>query len=214
MQVKVIMLPMKDLQCISIDDTIGDAMKKINEHNLLTLPVVEGKVFKGVLSKQYTYEMFFCEYNCSKEEFLQLKVREMIKTKIATIDKDMQIEEAAALFISSKVRFLPITNDKNELEGIVTQQAVFKHYQKQFGSTEYDSFTVLCHDNKGTLKNIADVIAKGGGNIKNMVYIDTEVMGIQEIFFRVETDDFDHLLDVMKKNKLDVRYVKRSQKEN
>ena len=45
-----------------------------------------------------------------------------------------------------------------------------------------------------------------------MVYIDTEVMGIQEIFFRVETDDFERLLDVMKKNKLDVRYVKRAVK--
>ena len=212
MRVKVIMLPVKNLQCISINETIGEAMKKIDDYNLLTLPVVEDKVFKGVLSKQYTYEMFFKEYDCSKEEFLQLKVRELMKTTIESIDKEMQIEEAAALFITSKVRFLPITNEKGELEGIVTQQAVFKHYQKQFGSSEYDSFTVLCHDNKGTLKNIADVIAKGGANIKNMVYIDTEVMGIQEIFFRVETDDFERLLDVMKKNKLDVRYVKRAVK--
>ncbi len=213
MRVKVIMLPMKDLQCISIDETIGEAMKKIDAYNLLTLPVIEGKVFKGVLSKQYTYEMFFREYNCSKEEFLQLKVREMMKTKIDTISKEMQIEEAAALFITSKVRFLPITNEKGELEGIVTQQAVFKHYQKQFGSPKYDSFTILCHDNKGTLKNIAEVIAKGGGNIKNIVYIDTEVMGIQEMFFRVETDNFDYLLEIMKKNKLDVRHVKRAQKD-
>ena len=213
MRVKVIMLPMKNLQCISIDETIGEAMKKIDDYNLLTLPVVEGTVFKGVLSKQYTYEVFFKEYNCSKEEFLQLKVRELIKTKIDSIDKEMQIEEAAALFITSKVRFLPITNEKGELEGIVTQQAVFKHYQKQFGSPKYDSFTILCHDNKGTLKNIADVIAKGGANIKNLMFIDTEVMGIQEIFFRVETNNFDRLLDIMKKNKLDVRHVKRAVKE-
>ena len=207
MRVKVIMLPFKDIQCISIDETIGDAMQRIDEYKLLTLPVVEGKEFKGVLSKQFTYETFFREYNCSKEEFLQLKVRELIRTKINTISKEMQIEEAAALFISSKVRFLPITNEKGELEGIVTQQAVFKHYQKQFGSPKYDSFTVLCHDNKGTLANIAEIIAKGGANIKNIVYIDTEVMGIQEIFFRVETKDFDRLLNFMKKNKLDVRFV-------
>lgn len=211
MRVKVIMLPFKDIQCISIDETIGDAMKRIDDHGLLTLPVIEGKKFKGVLSKQYTYEMFFREYDCSKEEFLQLKVRELMRTTIDTINKELRIEEAAALFISSKVRFLPITNEKGELEGIVTQQAVFKHYQKQFGSPKYASFTVLCHDNKGTLANIAEVIAKGGANIKNIVYIDTEVMGIQEIFFRVETNDFERLLAVMKKNKLDVRHVTPSQ---
>ncbi len=208
MRVKVIMLPFKDLQCISIDETIGDAMKKIDDHGLLTLPVVEGTLFKGVLSKQYTYEMFFREYDCTREEFLQLKVREMMKTKIDTISSELRIEEAASLFISSKVRFLPITNEKGELEGIVTQQAVFKYYQKQFGSPKYDSFTILCHDDKGTLANISEVIAKGGANIKNIVYIDTEVMGIQEIFFRVETTDFEHLLTVMKKNKLDVRNIR------
>ena len=37
--------------------------------------------------------------------------------------------------------------------------------------SKYNSFTVLCHDRKGTLANISEIIAKGGANIKNIVYI-------------------------------------------
>ncbi len=39
--------------------------------------------------------------------------QEFMKTKIDTIGENTRIEEAAAMFITSKVRFIPITNDKN-----------------------------------------------------------------------------------------------------
>ena len=57
----------------------------------------------------------------------------MIKTPIDPIREDCTIEEAAAIFINSKIRFIPITDEDNQLIGIVTQQAIFKEYQKIFG---------------------------------------------------------------------------------
>ncbi|MSS64349.1 CBS domain-containing protein [Velocimicrobium porci] len=207
MRVKVIMMPLKEIQCISIDDTIGNAMKIIDEYHLLSMPVVDGKLFIGVLSKQHTYETYFKEYNCSKDEFLNLKVKEMMKSKIQTISKDMPIEEAAALFISSKVRFIPVTNEKGELEGIITQQAIFKQYQKLFG-TKYNSLTILCHDYKGALAKIAEVIEHAHGNIKNIVQVDTEVMGLQEVYIRIDAEDFSKVIKSLEKNKFDVRNIR------
>ncbi len=212
MRVKVIMMPLKDVKCISVDDTIGEAMKAIDEYRLLSMPVIDGTKFIGVLSKQHTYESYFKDYNCSKEEYFALKVKELMKSKIETVSKDMRIEEAAALFIASKVRFIPVTDDKGNLEGIITQQAIFKYYQKLFGSN-YNTLTILCHDYKGVFAKICDIIAKSGGSIKNIMNVDTEVMGIQEFFLRIDSDDFGKVVKELEKNKYDVRHVHYAKKD-
>lgn len=207
MRVKVIMMPLKNVQCISLEQTIGEAMELIDEHKLLSMPVVSGKKFIGVLSKQHTYESFFKDYNCTKEEFLKHPVSEMMKSKVDTVSKDTRIEDAAAQFISSKVRFIPVTDEKENLEGIITQQAIFKEYQKLFG-TKYNSITILCNDYKGVLSKMSEVIAKAGGNIKNFVQVDTEIMGLQEIHVSVEAENFKEVVTALEKNKFDIRDVK------
>lgn len=207
MRVKVIMMPLKKVQCISMDQTIGEAMKLIDEHKLLSMPVVDGKKFIGVLSKQHTYESFFKDYTCTKEEFLNHPVSEMMKSKVDTVSKDTRIEDAAAQFISSKVRFIPVTDEKGNLEGIITQQAIFKEYQKLFG-TKYNSVTIICNDYKGILSRMTEVVAKAGGNIKNLVQVDTEIMGLQEIHISIEAEDFKEVVAALEKNKFDVRDVK------
>ena len=126
MRVKAIMMPFSKLACISVENTVEETMKIIDEQGLLSLPVVDGQQFVGVLSKQFLFEEFFRNYTGTREEFAQRKVMEFMKTRIETIGENTRIEEAAAMFITSKVRFIPITNEQNKLLGIVTQQAVFK----------------------------------------------------------------------------------------
>ena len=204
MKVKVIMIPFRDLKVISINDTVGQAIDMIDENHLLSLPVVDGRKFIGVLSKQHVYETFFKEFEGTKVEFRAQNISVMMKTKITGISENMPIEEAAALFIETKFRFIPVVDEHTELIGIVTQQAIFKEYQKLFGST-YNTFTVYSFDYKGTLAKISELIAKAGGNIKNVVLINTEMLGLQEIFFRVETEDFPNIIKTLKKKGFDVR---------
>ena len=100
MRVRAIMIPVNELTCIQIEDSLKKAIEIIDKNNLLSLPVVKEKQFIGVLSKQYTYEYFFKEYTESKEEFLKQPVSMLMKSKVDSISENTQIEEAAALFIS------------------------------------------------------------------------------------------------------------------
>lgn len=204
MKVKTIMIPFPELKCVSVDNTLDEALKIIDDNQLFSMPVVDGKQFIGVLSKRYVYENFFKEFEGTKEEFLNKKVIELMKTRLETITVDKPIEEAALMFINSKVRFIPVTNDKGELVGILTQQAIFKQYQKIFGSKK-DTFVVITYDFKGVLARISDIIARHGGNIKNIVQIDTETIGLQEIFITVEGKEFDKVVKALIKNGYDVR---------
>ena len=89
MRVNTIMIPYGQLACIHVTDTVESAIKIINEHGLLSLPVVDDQEFVGVLSKQFLFESYF-EEGCSKQEFLEKKVREFMKSKIETIPSDLR----------------------------------------------------------------------------------------------------------------------------
>ncbi len=208
MRVKAIMMPFRQLACISVDNTVEEALRIIDEQRLLSLPVVnESQEFIGVLSKQYLFEQYFREFTGTKEEFNAEKVQGFMRTKIDTIGENTRIEEAAALFITSKARFIPITNDKNRLLGIVTQQAVFKEYQKIFGN-KHNSMAIYTYDIRGVLGKICEIVAKEGGDICNMMVIPTNVMDLAEIFLRVEAKDFDRVVRALEKRGYDVRDVK------
>lgn len=211
MRVKAIMIPFKELTCINLNDNLEKAMEVIDSNNLLSLPVVDGKKFIGVLSKQYTYEYFFKEYSKSKEEFLQNPVSLLMKSKIETVTEDMRIEEVAALFITAKVRFIPIVNQTGDLVGIVTQQAVFKQYQKMFGH-KHNSLVIYTYDYRGVAAKIMETVSKAGGDIRNLMMFHTEVMELVEIFMRIDTKDFDKVLKALEKQKFDVRDVKYAEK--
>lgn len=210
MRVRAIMLPFAKLNCISIDDTVEKAIAIIDEHELLSLPVVDGTEFIGVLSKQYVFEEFFRNGNCSREEFMQKKVQEFMKDKIDTVEKEMRIEEAAVRFIKSKVRFIPVTNEYNQLLGIVTQQAVFKQYQKLFGEA-HNSLVIYNYDTRGTLAKLTETIAKAGGNICNLLVMPTDVMDLVEIFLRIEAEDFERVIRALKKQGFDLRNIEYAQ---
>lgn len=211
MRVKTIMLTAEQTTCIRVKDTVENALTIIDEHGLLSLPVVDGKQFIGVLSKQYVYEEFF-KKNLKKEDFLKQCVENFMKDRIETISPEMRIEEAASKFITSKARFIPITDNKGCFLGIVTQQAVFKQYQKMFGK-RHNSLVIYSHDSKGTLAKACETIAKTGGDIRNMLIMQTDVMHLVEIFLRIEAPDFEKVVRGLEKQGFDVRDVRYVQQE-
>lgn len=205
MLVRSIMIPFNQLQCLSVENTIEEALNITEENRLLSLPVIDGKKFIGILSKENIYEEYFKNYETlSKADFLNKKVNDLVKSKIMTINEDLPIEDAAAIFITSKYRFIPIVDDKEELIGIITHQSIFKQYQKIFGD-RVNVLTVYTSNFKGVMAKMTDTIAKAGGNIKNIVQIDTNVMNLQEIYLSIECEDFEMVVMALKKNGFNVR---------
>ena len=173
---------------------------------MLSLPVVDGEKFIGVLSKQFLYENFFRNENCSKEDFLKRPVADFMKDPVESCSIDTTIEEAASMFIASKVRFIPITDADGNLLGIIAQQAIFRFYQELFG-TKHNSLMLLVDGYKGALARVADIIADAGGNICNLVSVDIGVMGLSELHVSIDAPDFDAVIDALNKNKITIRNI-------
>lgn len=200
------MIPKKELRCIDYNSNIEQAIQVIDETNMLSLPVVDGEKFIGVLSKQFLYENFFRNESCSREDFLKRPVADFMKDPVESCSIDTTIEEAASMFIASKVRFIPITDADGNLLGIIAQQAIFRFYQELFG-TKHNSLMLLVDGYKGALARVADIIADAGGNICNLVSVDIGVMGLSELHVSIDAPDFDAVIDALNKNKITIRNI-------
>lgn len=206
MNISSIMKKVEELKTISIDDTLGKGLKVIEENDLLSLPVLEGRKFIGILSRQYVYELYFKEDGGDKESFLERKVKEFMRTKIPSVNNTtMQIEEAAAMFFANnKLRFIPVVNEEEELIGIITKKAILEMFKLIYGMNE-PRLVIYIYDFKGKLAKITDIIAKAGGNIKNIVQADTEVLGLQEITLRVNANDIKKVIKSLNNHGFEVR---------
>lgn len=204
MKIKAILIPKAKLHTISLSATVKEALDIIDRNNMLSLPVMDGECFVGALSKQFIYESYFKLTDCTRDEFLNKKVTEFMSYKLPVAKESDPIDKAAEMFIQSKFRFIPVVNGHEDFVGIVTQQAVFKEYQKLFGSG-YNSMTICFYDYQGSLARIAKIINKAGADIKNSVIMNTDTMGLHELFVRVECEDFEKLKLTLESEGYDVR---------
>lgn len=199
MKVKAIMTQATKLTLLSPGDTAKNAIDAINEKGILSLPVVEGKKFVGFLSKQFVYETFFSEGVSDMTAFLERPLSTFMHNRIEPISPDLPIEQAAKIFFENNVRFIPVVNELDEFMGIVTQKVIFGLLTKVYG-LEDPKIVVISNDVKGVISKVADIISRNGGNITNIVQLDTSVKGVQEISFRIIAKDINKIRVKIKEN--------------
>ena len=210
MKVKSIMKPIEELTIVKLDDTVSIALNKLEESNLLTIPVLNDGKLVGVVSKRHIYEVFFESKLNSRDEYLAQNVSTVVEKtddiSMPVVREKTTIEDVSALFISSKFRFIPVIAKDKTVLGIITQQAIFKEYKRLYG-VGYNKLVIYTYDFKGTLAKIADIIAKLDGNIKNIIVSNTQILGLQEFFIRIDCKDFDSIVKTLVKKGFDVKVL-------
>lgn len=205
MLIKNIMIPLKDLTTISIDDTVEKTINLIDSKNLLSLPVLEDKKFVGIISKKYIFEEYF-NHGGDKNAFLERKVKEFMKTKLQTVSKDELVERSLELLSEKNLQFIPVVDEKEDFCGIVTHKAVFSTFKNALG-IGHVRLVITTYDMKGRLAKIAETIAKEGGNIISIVEVNPEVMDLRELIIRVDIADTNRLVTALNDKGFKVRSV-------
>lgn len=206
MHVKSVMIPFEELKVLKTNQEVGKALQYIIDNNFLSLPVVDDENhFVGVLSRRYIYEEFFNHPEIEKNIFFKKPVSDFIKAKIPVTKDNIYIEEAALQLFESKMTFLPIVDEHNgKLKGIITSGRLLQKYKDFFGFN-YPKLVIYVYDFKGKLAQIVNIINKSGGNIKNIVQTDTEVMGLQEITLRIESKEIHKIIKHLEDHGIEVR---------
>lgn len=196
MLIRALMLPKEELISVTPDDSLLCALQKINEKNFLSIPVVEGKKFVGVISKANIYEEYF-EIGGDKKKYLEeTRVRALIKTDIPVLNEKEEIEKAAHTLEIYGVPFLAVVDEWNTFLGIITHYALFREFSEILGINRGQRISVFVNDIPGQVAKISDIITKHRSDIISFVVIDPKAMTeIKEISIRVRTDNFVQLVD-------------------
>lgn len=155
------------------DYSISQAYQIMTEGKYSQLPVVDGEnKLLGLLT-----EKTLAEYTPSKATSLSVyevsyiltksKVKDVMKTKIFTIDKNAFIEDAAVIMKENRINSLPVV-ENGYLIGILTKTDIFTALIDIVGARASGArITISTTDKTGVMADITGIFAKNNIDIRN-----------------------------------------------
>lgn len=200
MLVRALMLDKSRLITASPDESLKVALKKIEDNDFLSIPVVEGRTFLGLISKARIYEEYFKGDYADKESFIEkTTVRSIYRNIIPKVDPGDLIEKASKVLETFGIPFVAVINSRGEFEGIVTHYAIFHTFGDIFGINEGHRIAVTAYDVPGQLARLTDIITKMGGDIISFTVVDPRAkLDVKEIVVRVRTPNIEKLTQRIK----------------
>jgi acetoin utilization protein AcuB len=115
-----------DLITVTPEDTLAEVYKIFRANRIHHLPVVKGKKLVGILT---TYDLFKLEK--SLIDYGDTLVKDVMTTKLATLDSDAKVGSAVLIFIENLFHAVPIVENDGDLVGIVSTLDVMKYTLKK-----------------------------------------------------------------------------------
>jgi len=156
---------------VSPTTTVSEALKLMRERHVRRLPVLDekGKLIGIVSEKDLLYASPSPATTLSVFEIhsllAKITVRDVMTSKVVTIDHTCTLEEAARIMVDNRIGGLPVTQD-DKLVGIVTETDLFKAFLELLGGREHGvRLSIVVPEQKGMLCRLTEAISGVGGNI-------------------------------------------------
>lgn len=107
---------------ISPEDSVFDAIKKMNEKSVGALPVVLNDMLVGIISERDYARKVILEDRSSKET----KVKDIMTAQVFHILPSQKVEECMAIMTEHHIRHLPVVKDE-KLCGMISVGDVVKY---------------------------------------------------------------------------------------
>ncbi len=112
----------RELITANADDRVSKVYELLCNHRIHHVPVVDGDKLVGLLT---TYDLF--KMGKDYPRFNELVVRDVMTTKMATLEPSSKVGTAAEIFLEQLFHALPIVENGDRLVGIVTTHDVLKY---------------------------------------------------------------------------------------
>ena len=125
-----------DVVTVSPEDNLTAVQDILFGRGFHHIPVKEPKSEKlaGIIT---SFDLL--KLNKSAEEYKDIKVRDVMTTKVITLESHELIGAAAMIFMRHLFHGLPIVNDRYQLVGIVTTHDVLKYlYDKEYPDDAFE----------------------------------------------------------------------------
>jgi len=111
----------KDVKTVRVDDTVKEAVSKMNKFRIGSIIVMEGKRPVGIITERDILERIV--EPCM--EPMAVKAKEIMSSPVISIMPDINIEDAARLMATKKIKKLAVI-ENGKLIGIITSMDLMK----------------------------------------------------------------------------------------
>jgi acetoin utilization protein AcuB len=122
-----------DIQPLNVHDKVADALAVMEERHMAQLPVVEGDKYLGMIEQDDLLDE-------KPDTLLFDLVGSLIGAAVRGNDYFLIAVKACYLY---DLDIVPVSNERQEFEGAITREALFRQLSKMTGSEEYGSMVVL-----------------------------------------------------------------------
>lgn len=180
----------RNLITIEPDSSLADGFALMKENNIRRLPVIENGKLVGIVaysdllkaspSEATSLSIWEINYVLSK-----LKIRNIMKTNVITVEETDTVEKAAVLMRKNDIGALPVLKN-GEIVGIITESDIFDAFIDIMGAGKPSSrLTVDIEDKPGQILNVIAPIAEENINIRSIATFHAHDR--QELVIRLDT---------------------------
>ena len=179
---------------VSPDTSLAAALRLMKEKKIRRLPVVSnGGKLVGIVSDRDLKEVTPSRATTLDVWELhtvldRIKISDVMTKKVVTTTPESTIERAALVMLEKRIEGLPVVDAKGTLVGILTEGDVFRALVEVTGvGKKVTRVSLLVPDEPGTIRQVADVCRKSGGNIVSILVSYTKVpAGKRELIMRIQ----------------------------
>lgn len=110
---------------IELENTMMEVHQMMKDHNIRHIPVLDNGCFFGMVTQKSVLAktMYLLDkygVNALQRREKQVPVSELVDKDVVFANETMPLTEAARFFLNNRHGCLPIVDDNNQLQGIVT----------------------------------------------------------------------------------------------
>jgi CBS domain-containing protein len=129
----------KNAQTVQLEDSLASVRNLIHSHGFRHVPVVQGKLLVGIVSKTDLNRLTFSSLFAGQEQadeavFEMLNIGQVMSHKPRVVKASDSIREVAEILAIEEFHALPVVDehDPSKLVGIVTTTDVIKYMLDQY----------------------------------------------------------------------------------
>jgi acetoin utilization protein AcuB len=190
----------KNVVAVEVDESMQQAINLMKEHSIRLLPVLKKGKLVGVVtdrdlkraspSDATTLDVHELLYLIAK-----IKIKDVMTKKPITVPPDFTVEEAAEVLLKNKISGVPVTDDKNHVVGVITQQDLFNVLISLTGVGKRGvQFAFQLEDRPGSIMEVTDIIRSYGGRMVSILSSQEHApAGYRHVYIRVYGVDRDKM---------------------
>ncbi|WP_062356254.1 CBS domain-containing protein [Bacillus kwashiorkori] len=185
MFVKNFMIPKQDCVYVDQSETLGNVLEKMYANNVDGVPVVDGDLYVGIVTKYLIYKNFL-HANMNKEDYMtQMKAGDIASKQEGYLNGEELFEDT--LIALKHYPILAVVNDAKKFVGIVTRYDVLEQFQSAFGMKRKGvriAFTSI--ESEGRIATFSQIADKYDEDIISLVTFDEADHLVRRIVMKVE----------------------------